>query len=152
LAVGFQRDIVLVEFKRPACGTTPPVDVMGQLCFAAEAGRQLGRRWHVVLVPGRDTAARPSADYVRDALAAVSEARAKWAIPPAALADIQAAQQSDLAGRMRVFGWESLLRLSSEAICAAVPESWTQQQALAKLRYFHTSRAALGLLSPLVGS
>ena len=53
LAVGFQRDIVLVEFKRPDGGTTPPVEIMGQLCFAAEAGRQLGRNWHVVLIPGQ---------------------------------------------------------------------------------------------------
>jgi hypothetical protein len=151
LAVGFQRDIVLVEFKRPAGGTTPPVEVMGQLCFAAEVGRQLGRRWHVVLVPGRDSAARTSAEYVRDALAALSEAQNKWVIPGAALADIQAAPQSELADSLRVFGWESLLRLSSEAIRASVPESWTRQQALAKLRFFQTSRAALGLLTPLLG-
>jgi hypothetical protein len=152
LTVGFEHDIVLVEFKRPAGGTTPAVEVMGQLCFAAEAGRQLGRRWHVVLVPGRDSAVRTPADYVRDALAAVSEARAKWAIPPVALEDIQSAQPVELAARVRVFGWESLLRLSSEAVRANVPESWTRQQALAKLRFFQSSRAALGLLSPLVGA
>jgi len=152
LAVGFQRDIVLAEFKRPAGGTTPPVEVMGQLCFAAEAGRQLGRRWHVVLVPGRDSAARTPADYVRAALAAVSEAQAKWNIPAAALADVQSATQSELAGRVRVCGWETLLRLSSEAIRTNMPESWTRQQALAKLRFFQASRAALGLLSSLEGA
>lgn len=152
LAVGFQRDIVLIEFKRPAGGTTPPVEVMGQLCFAAEAGRQLGRRWHVVLVPGRDTAARTSVDYIQAALASTSQAQTKWAIPAAALAEVQAASPSELAGHVQVFGWESLLKLSSEAIRASVPESWTQEQALAKLRYFQTSRAALGLLSPPVGA
>jgi hypothetical protein len=99
LAIGFERDIVLVEFKRPAGGTTPPVEVIGQLCFAAEAERQLSRRWHIVLVPGRDSFARSSADYVRDALAAVSAAQAKWAIPLAALADVQRVPQSELAGR-----------------------------------------------------
>jgi hypothetical protein len=151
LAVGFQRDIVLVEFKRPTGGTTPPVEVMGQLCFAAEAERQLSRRWHLVLVPGRDSFVRTPADYIRDALAAVSATRAKWAIPLAALADVQTVPPSELAGRLLVLGWESLLRLSSEAIRASVPESWTRQQALRKLHYFHTSRAALGLLSPLVG-
>lgn len=151
LAVGFQQDIALVEFKRPAGGTTPPVEVMGQLCFAAEAGRRLNRRWHVVLVPGPDLAARTSADYVRDAMAAMAKAQIKWAIPKAALADIQKASQSQLAGRLRVLGWESLLRLSSEAIRASVPESWTRQQVLSKLRFFQSSRAALDLLSPLPG-
>lgn len=151
LAVAFQRDIVLVEFKRPAGGITPPVEVMGQICFAAEAGRQLGRQWHVVLVPGRDSAARTSADYIREALAASSETQSKWVIPPAALAEVQSLLPTDLISRLRVFGWESMIRLTSEAIRATVPESWTRQQTLTKLRFFHTSRAALGLLAPLVG-
>lgn len=149
-AVGFQRDVVLVEFKRPAGGTVPPIEIMGQLCFAAEAERQLGRRWHVVLVPGRDSKTRTSTEYVRDALAAALEAQAKWAIPQGALEDIQAAPQSELAGRLCVHGWESLLRLSSEAIRAAVPESWTRQQTLIKLLHFHQRRAEIGLLSPPV--
>ena len=88
---------------------------------------------------------------MQDALAALSKAQHKWAIPKEALADIQAAPQSQLAGRLRCFGWESLLRLSSEAIRASVPESWTRQQALSKLRFFHSSRAERGLLSPLLG-
>jgi len=148
LAVGFERDIVLVEFKRPAGGITPPVEIMGQLCFAADAERQLRKRWHVVLVPGRDRSARTPAEYVRDALAAVDATRAKWAVLENALRVLQTAQPSDLVGRVRVVGWESLLRLSSEAVRASVPESWTRQQALAKLKYFHIKRAALGLLDP----
>jgi DNA-directed RNA polymerase subunit RPC12/RpoP len=151
MAVGFQHDIILVEFKRPAGGTTPPVEVMGQLCFAAKAGRQLGWRWHIVLVPGPDSTSRTSIDYAREVLAAVSEAQSKWAIPAEALADIQSTPPAELAGRLRVLGWESLLRLSSEAIRASVPESWTRQQTLTKLRFFHTSRAALGLFAPLAG-
>ncbi len=148
-AIGLQRDFVLFEFKKPAGGTTASEAVLGLLCFAAEAARQLARRWHVVLVPGPDSKARAPADYMRRALAAdsVSKARDRWAIPEVALAEIQSAPQTELAARVRVFGWESLLRATSHAIRASTPDSWTRQQALEKLRYFQMSRAKLGLLS-----
>ena len=54
---------------------------------------------------------------------------------------------SELAKRLHVIGWESLIRLSTECIEANMVDSWTRQQALEKLHYFHTSRAAIGLLA-----
>jgi hypothetical protein len=152
-AVGFQRDIVLVEFKRPESNAVPPVEVMGQLCFASEASRLLNRRWHLVLVPGRDSkASRGPLDYARQALAEMAETQKKWVIPEAVLAEIQSANAEQLAASMRVFGWESLLRLTTEAIRHGVPNSWTKDQSLAKLRYFQSSRAKLGLLDSPTGA
>jgi hypothetical protein len=149
VAFGFRGDVVLFEFKRPGGGRIPPDEVMGQLCFAAEAARQLGRRWHLVLVPGKDSAARSSSEYIEMALAD-ARARVRWEIPEPALADIQSTPQSQLSDRLQVLGWESLLQRSLDAIHSAVPESWSREQALTKLQYFHASRVELGLLSPPV--
>lgn len=149
LAIGFSQDIVLIEFKRPAGGVTPPVEVMGQLCFASDAGRQLGRRWHLLLIPGHDAGVRMPTEYLGKAFKHLSDAQDKWVIPPETVADLRSTALSEWASRFHVFGWESLLRRSSEAILTNVPESWTRQQVLHKLRFFQESRAALGLMSPV---
>jgi len=147
VAIGFEGEVVLMEFKRPEGGLTKPYEVMGQLCFAAEAGRQLARRWHLVLVPGGDSVSRSSSDYIRMALAD-SKAQTKWIIPEAALADIQKLTRSQLSDRVRVIGWESLLQQTLDAIGSTLSDSWTRSQVIAKLRFFHTSRAERGLLAP----
>jgi hypothetical protein len=152
LALGFGGDIVLVEFKRPAGGDVPPVEVLGQLCFATEAARLLQRRWHLVLVPGPDAkATRQPSEYARQAMTASAETRKKWVIEETVLRQVLESAPEQLAASIRVIGWESLLHLTADTIRNSVPDSWTKRQTLTKLHYFHASRAKLGLLAPPKG-
>ncbi|HEV3257668.1 MAG TPA: hypothetical protein VG013_12355 [Gemmataceae bacterium] len=147
-ALGFRQDLVLFEFKRPQGGTAPPKEVMGQLAFAVQAASTLNRKWHLVIVPGRDrVAARSPGAYVREAWAALGEAQAKWLIPEDALAPVKAMTLDELARGITILGWETLVRRTCQVIANIVPESWTRAQALAKLRYFQAARAELGLLN-----
>jgi len=148
IAMGFRGDVVLIEFKRPAGGIVPPVEVLGQLCFASSAAQILDRRWHLIIVPGRDSTARLSAsDYVREALGAVPQVQEKWAIPAPVLDEVRETPVEFLTESVHIFGWEKLLRITAEAIRSTTRESWTKTQTLSKLRYFQESRSRLGLLS-----
>jgi hypothetical protein len=147
VAIAFERDIVLFEFKRPGGGLIPPVEVIGQLCFGAHAGQLLRRDWHLVLVPGRESIARGAAKYIKSALAAAPKAQLKWLIPEAILSRILSSSELDLAAKVRVLPWEILLRLTCEVIGQTVPESSSREQVLTKLRYFFNSRVEAGLFA-----
>jgi len=147
-AVAFERDIVLFEFKRPGGGAIPPVEVIGQLCFAEYAGQRLNTDWHLVLVPGRESLALSAGEYVQSALAAVAKAQLKWVIPESLLSTILSFPEVKLAAKVRVLPWEALLRLTCKLIEQAVPQSWSRDQALAKLSYFYNSRVERGLFAP----
>ena len=148
VAMGFEQDIVLFEFKRPGGGVIPAVEIMGQLCFAIEAAGRLGRRYHLLVVPGRESIARSAAAYIADAVAAADQTQTRWVIPEATVAEIRRSSESELAANLQVLGWETLLQHTSNVIRATLPESWVRENTLAKLRYFHSSRAEAGLFSP----
>jgi DNA-directed RNA polymerase subunit RPC12/RpoP len=149
IAIGFSHDLVFVEFKRPHGAQFAPGEVLGQLSFAAEAGAQLKRDYHLFLIPGPDGKAKAPADYLKEALAdkSVSKVRAKWGPSAETLDRVIKAPIQQLAPRVTVLGWETLLTRTAECIRATVPESWSKAQALQKLKYFHDERAGRKLLA-----
>jgi len=148
LAIGFEKDIVLVEFKRPKGGVIPPVELMGQFVFLEWASKRLSRQWHFLLVPGRNNSVKDKQTYIQAALYASDDTQRKWVVPESALESIEASPQDELASRVHVLGWESLIRKTLEEIEDKVPKSWSKRQAVAKFEYFRTSRSNLGLFSP----
>ena len=146
-AVGFRNDIVFVEFKRPKGGTIPPTELMGQLSFLKQASKRLGRRWHFLLIPGRNISCKSKSDYAQAALGASKATLQKWPNQETAIDALRETSEAELASRMRVYGWESLLQKTMTAVEENVPASWTKKQTLAKLAYFHRIRVQHGLFS-----
>ena len=149
LAIAFRSDLILFEFKRPMGGLVPPYEVMGQLAFAMNAARKLSRQWHLVIIPGNDASSRTAPiRHVERALEALSKANEKWSGAEPELRAVQTMPAKEIADRVIVLGWEELIRRTAEVIARLVPESWAKRQALAKLHYFYSERAKLGLLAP----
>jgi hypothetical protein len=147
VAIGFEKDIVLLEFKRADGGSTPGKEVLGQLCFALEAGRRLRRNWCVLLIPGRESATRSITDYAMSALGAGNDAQAKWGISDDTVREVKTILEGNAARKLHVISWEHVLRETCGVIRDSVSESWSKQQALSKLQYFYKARVDAGLLA-----
>lgn len=144
--VAFANDIVLFEFKRPSGGKVPAVELAGQVCFSAYAGKKLGRNWHLVVIPGPACSEQMQSGFVAAAIAGMDEAGTKWAIPADAASLENSFDASHIAARLTAIGWREVISRSIDAVKSTCDDSWSTQQSILKLEYWQKSRIELGLL------
>ncbi len=144
--IGFAQDIVLFEFKRPSGGKVPSVELAGQVCFGAYAGSKLGRRWHLVVVPGGTCTTQQRDGFVKSTVGGFDEAYSKWKVPIDRPNIDEMADESKIDSRLIAIGWRQLIQDSITAIMANYQAGWSRQQAILKLEYWLKSREELGLL------
>lgn len=144
--IGFAGDIVLFEFKRPSGGKVPSVELAGQVCFGTYAGAKLGRRWHLVMVPGPACSSQQREGLVKSAVDGFSEAFIKWKMPSDSAELATMADVSKIDPRLVAVGWRQLIQDSITAITENCEDGWTKEQAILKLEYWLKSREDLRLL------
>jgi len=147
--VAFDHEIVVVEFKRPKGGYTPPDEILKQMCFLMVASRKLKREWRLVLVPGPDKKGMRSRNRIKDALEKGDRSKLEDIIPAEILDKVYSPDAIDeLSDHFVEIGWETLLNQSRKTIRESLAPSWATEQALKKLEFFQDWRAVYGLLAP----
>jgi hypothetical protein len=156
LAVGYERDLVLVEFKRPQASggrkkaLTPGWEVLGQTLFAMLTAKHLGCDWHVLFVPSRRALDPPSASMLLSkARAAAAAGNYKWPFPSEMLAEFQAMPDADVTRHLHSVSWEELLDACITAArdtCSNIDTPWTTTFVENGLHSFWRLRAAAGVL------